>query len=208
MFVFSKPFNLPFRITDLIFAFDSSQKFCFVYDSGSRDVVADIISDVTGNLIEADQNFVSCENLNCCNQLENPKIVSFTSQRGDVNIIGKGSEDEFEYGEVRFGNQKSVFIGFPLIEAAVFSDYEIYDCNFRRLMGKVSDISDIYDKKAIFLGRTQVCPYDFFRDDLEKMKANAGRLASSQSLSSAKALYSISTEFAERNRDFNCAQLY
>lgn len=210
MFVFSKPFNLPYRITDLIFTFDASQQFCLVYDSKSSEIVADIISDVSGELLEAEQNFISCSDLNCCKQLENARIVSFTSRQGDVNIAGKGGfGEEFEYGEIRFRNgKKSVFIGLPLVEAAVFSDYEIYDCNFRRLMSKVAAMSDIYHGKSVFLGRTQICSYDFFRDDLQKMKGNARSLSSSPSLSIIEPLYTTSREFSDRNRDFSCAQLY
>lgn len=204
--VFSKPFNLPFRVTDLIFVFDTSHQFCLLYDDDfSKSIVDSVVEDVSDNLGDAD-NFVKCKTLNCCQP--DARVISFKSRaiQGEAEVtISDESNGRFDYGRIFFSDGKNIpFVGFPLVEAAVFSDYEIYSCNFQRLMKKISAISEIYQGKASFLGRVkqrQICNYGSFSSDLEKMKGAAQN-------SNAKLLFTVSEELSERNRNFPCAQLY
>lgn len=211
-FVFSKPFEIPFRVGDLIFAFDSSQNFCLIYDpydSASSGIASEIDSDVRSSLLAAGDNFVLCTKSNCCNSLDNPKVISFTSQKGDVNIIGNGPlGEEFSYGEIDYNGTRSYFIGTAMIEGAIFSDYEIYGCNFKRLMEKVSAITEIYAEKASFLDKTQTCSYNLFRADLSAIKNAANSLSATPSLAQTKTLYEYSEELKDKNIRFNCVQIY
>ena len=221
LFVFTKNFDLPFRVSDLIFTFDSSERFCLLYDEQDfeqADFVEQVRADVEGSLVDAQENFFYCGDLRCCNEAGSTKIISLTTQKGDVNLIAQGEPGEkFSFGEIRFNQgsstqeRKSLFITSALAEAAIFSDYNIYSCNLRRLMEKTGRMSDIYSEKATYLGslaQQQICNYNSLKGDLQAIKNNAISVNSAQSMSSANSLYESAQDFEKKNRDLPCIQIY
>ena len=203
--VFTKSFKLPFRVADLIYAFDSSQEFCLVYsnsDSESYVLAKSIKEDIESNLGEVRIDL--CDSLNCCYNLNNPKIISLNpSVSADVNIIGQGIGEKFAYGKVYFKNEpgESNFIGTSLIEAAIFSSKDIYDCNFVRLMKRVSDVSKIYEKKAGFLQKAQACSYDYIINQLQGMRTAINS-------ENWQNLYLKATEVRQINKGLTCVPVY
>lgn len=216
LFVFTKSFEMPFRIADLIFTFDSSKKFCILYDEqdiGQADFVDQVRDDIEGSLVDVQGNFAYCQDIGCCNEAGSTKIISFTAQRGDVNLVPRGaSGDGFSFGEVEFrGGKKSVFVSNALAEAAMFSDYPLYSCNLRRLMSKTGSVSDIYSEKATYLGaiaQQQACNYNALKGDLGQLKALAGSVGSAQSSSSVQALHEAAKDIETKNMELPCIQIY
>src|SRR3989344_6003333 len=229
LFVLTKSFEIPFRVTDLIFTFDSGQKFCVIYDeqdAGQADFVDQLKGDIEGRLVDAQGNFAYCQDIGCCMVAGSTRIISLNAQKGDVNLVPQGADGEgFSFGEVTWAAQgaqgsgqgaasagrKSVFVSSALAEAAIFSDYPLYSCNLRRLMSKTGSVSDIYSEKANYLGaiaQPQVCNYNALRGDLQQIKPLAGSVGSAQSLSSARALNGAAQEFETKNMELPCIQIY
>ncbi|MBU2496638.1 MAG: hypothetical protein KJ767_01085 [Nanoarchaeota archaeon] len=208
LLVFTKPFELPFRIGDLIFAFDAEQEYCLISDSSSDFVVDAIFEDVEENLKNVKIERCDYNDAFCCNRLNNYKTISFVKGLvEDVNFYGQGLvSDTFAYGEIYFngGTEEetgiSEFIGLPLIEAAIFSDKEIYDCNFERLMNKVSLVADIYEKKAGYL-QTDECQYSTIISYLDEMQ----RAANEKDMEN---LYAAAVKLEQANKGLACTQVY
>lgn len=213
LYVFSKPFEMPFRVADLIYAFGEDEKYCFVYDTQSNEIVNEIIGDIR-NIFGDDiwnSNFGAMNIMNIGNCPNNARRISFSpSSTGDVRIMDD-SGGNFNYGRVIFYEggiaKESKFIGFPMIEAAIFSDHEVYaSCNFDRLMKKIDKVAELYKVKADTLKITQVCSYETLKTDLIAIQSAAG--SSDSNPDAMEELYNAADTFTNRNKNFNCAQIY
>lgn len=137
---FSLPFNMPFKVSEMIFMFAGD--YCFVNPPYSiRDEIEDL----------------GIENVNIADDEDEcvGKSVCFGSDC-DISVYGLCSncEDEFEYGYVNKENERGeerVYYAGNLIYAAIFSSQEIYECNLKRLMSRLSHLSELYYDESVFL---------------------------------------------------------
>jgi len=134
-YVFSKPFNFPYEISDLIFM--TVDNYCFL---NAPEEIADIVVGMNIENIEVD---------NCT--LINPVNVCFgVGDDCDVMVYGScGSRCDsiYDEGTVSKSGGDMKYVG-NLMYAAIFSDKLIYDCNVERLMYRNGKIAEEFVAKA------------------------------------------------------------
>ncbi len=132
-FIFSKPFEFPFKIADVIYITSSEKNYCFITP---LDNIREEISNLNqGNLfLESEEN---CP--------ENSIEVCFG---GDCEI-------SVNSGYVEKNDERMYFAGDALMYAAIFSDRAVYECQVKRLMQRGSQLTQIYIDKANFISGEQ-----------------------------------------------------
>ncbi len=136
LYLFSMPFNFPFKIDDLIFI--SGKDYCF-YQAPNE------IKDEIQNLNLKNIYFTDNPNDKNCTGAK----VCFDSQC-EISVYGLCEDytcnSKYDYGKV-FKENKVMYYDNTLLYAAIFSSPEIYECNVKRLMGKFSELAEVYTKK-------------------------------------------------------------
>lgn len=124
-FIFSKPFEFPFKVSDLIYITSSEKKYCFENPN-------DEISEELENLNQ--------ENIFIANCPDESIMVCFSGNcEIKVNLADKYVEKN---------NERMYFSDNSLMYAAIFSEPEIYECQLRRLMQRGENLALLYANKA------------------------------------------------------------
>jgi len=135
-YLFSKPFEFPFKIADLIIITSADKTYCF--ENAPRDIENEI-----GQLNQS--NF---KTLNCASK--DIRICFDSSENCDINV-------NTHTKSVEKNNQISYYEGDALMYSAIFSDNEIYNCQIQRLMKRTYELSAIYAEKERTLSQTAQC---------------------------------------------------
>ncbi len=181
--VFSKSFDLGFKVADLLFI--SSEKYCFK---------------MTPNRIKDELVKLNIENIKFDNCDETMKEVCFSGSIScDINIYGScNSEnciDDYETGFVLKGNDKLYYAG-NLVYGAIFSDSKIYECNVKRLMKRASELSYVYIDK-INVVEAKGCGSAMSADFIAI--ANAANAIATSSVYQLDDLYEMAKESNKKN---------
>lgn len=134
-YIFSKPFNFPYEISDLIFM--TSENYCFV------NTPEDIASEVLGLNIENIE-------IGNCTRIDLINVCFGTGGDCDVMVYGScrsGCDSLYDEGTVSKSGGDMEYVG-NLMWAAIFSDKLIYDCNVERLMYRTGKIAEMFLGKA------------------------------------------------------------
>ena len=124
-YIFSKPFEFPFKISDVIYITSSDKKYCF-------DDAPDEIKDELFSLGQENIYLEDCP--------EGSIKVCF-SGRCDIEVDYASKHVEKEDERMQFAND-------ALMYAAIFSEPEIYECQLKRLMQREVSLIDLYNEKA------------------------------------------------------------
>ena len=157
MFIFSKPFNFPFKISDLIYIVSSKDKYCFI----------DAPDDIKEELENLNQ-----ENLLVDNCSQDSIKVCFENNNCDINV-------DYLNGIIDKKGEKVYFYSDSLMYAGIFADKEIYECGLKRLMKRAKSLAEIYKNKANLISDT--CETNM-NDDLDVLTSQAGNLKNSEDL--------------------------
>ncbi|MDD5699725.1 MAG: hypothetical protein PHH00_00835 [Candidatus Nanoarchaeia archaeon] len=129
-YLFSKPFDFPFKISDVIYMTSSSREYCFASPP-------DNVFDELSNLNE--KNILLVESLSDCSSTSIK--VCFHGENCDVKVsYNQGIVD-------KGGNETMIFYGDALMYGAIFSDKGIYECQLKRLMERATQLSSLYMQK-------------------------------------------------------------
>jgi len=135
-YLFSKPFEFPFKIADLIYLTSTKDKYCFI---DAPEEIEKEIENLVGKNPSSDENFF----------IENCPDIS-------INICFKGGSNcdikvfqNLNYVE-KEGNTL-YYEGDALMYAAIFADKADYECQLGRLMQRLSKLLNIYLDKSSFL---------------------------------------------------------
>jgi len=169
-FVFSKPFELSYKVADLIFL--TSEKYCFVNPFSNMNQELSSLNmentELKQDKSECSKDYIQvCFNENC-----------------DISVFG--TEEE---GYVAKENENLNYAG-SLIYGAIFSDRDNYECNVKRLLYRTGKIAEVYSEKADILNK-KICSnlmadkLNLFHDAV--INSNSGQLNSINELS--KELY-------------------
>jgi hypothetical protein len=182
-YVFAKPFDFPFKISDLIYLTSSNDEYCFV--SAPEDIENELY-----NLNQA--NFFTED----CREDEDKIQVCFGGSGCDVNVLyDEGS------GSVRKEHEETVYFETDaLMYAAIFSNSETYECQVKRLMQRVDSLSQIYMGKIGF-SASRGCNSNL-NNDLVALRSLANGLGSSSGLNQIKTL---SDDISEINNYAICS---
>jgi len=158
-YLFSKPFDLPFKITDLIYIIPSTEVYCFL--SPPEEVEEEISYLGQRNLLLEDcpQN-----SINVCFSSNSDCDISVNYNRGTVE---------------KDGNEVD-FLADALMYAAIFSDKEVYECQLRRIMKRTESLTSLYSEKSSFVAQ-QNCNSDL-EAELLLLKDLTGNYADSSIL--------------------------
>jgi len=125
-YLFSKPFEFPFKIADLIFLTSSEDKYCF---SSAPDQIKEELSSLgQGNIFTE-----NCpdESINIC--FSSGSNCDITVNRNQKSVEKDGFQVYYETDSLMYG--------------AIFSDPEIYECQVERLMKRLRQLALIYNEK-------------------------------------------------------------
>ena len=151
-FLFSKSFNFPFKVADVVYVTSSEEKFCFVGAPES----------INQELRELGQENIFLEN--CPADSVNVCFDSGQVSSGDCDI-----EVRMGRKEVESGGRIVYFEDDALMYAAIFSDADIYECQVQRLMKRTSELLVIYGGKQNLLAQNGCysnVDLNFFRNSI------------------------------------------
>jgi hypothetical protein len=141
IYFFSKPFNFPFKVSELIFM--STEQYCFVN---------------APDFIKSEVSELGIKNINTGNCTGKEVNVCFDNQGKDCNISVYGDctgNCDYETGKYESGhtikNGKTMYYTGSMIYGTIFADSEVYNCNFKRLMLRIKQICYLYNDEANFL---------------------------------------------------------
>ncbi len=140
-YVFSKPFDFPFKVSDLIYMFSSLKKYCFI------------------NPPEGIKNEIS--------DLKQKNLLLEDCPDGGIKVCFGGSSDcdITVYNDyVEKDGETIHFEGDALMYAAIFADPEIYECQLQRLMKRTGHLALLYENKAGFISQTAGCHTNLNQD--------------------------------------------
>ena len=161
-YVFSKPFDFPFKVSDLIYMISSLKEYCFINPP----------EDIEDEISELKQKNLLLEDDEDCNK----SIQVCFGGGSDCNIT--------VYSNYIEKDEKTIhFEGDALMYAAVFADAEIYECQLKRLMKRTGHLALLYEDKASFISQTAGCSSNL-NQDLLYLSNSVDDLDSSSYLSS------------------------
>jgi hypothetical protein len=136
LYLSSMPFEMPFKVDDLIFI--SGKNYCFY--QAPNEIKKNIQNLNLANIYVTDNsNDENCTGTKVC----------FGSEC-EISVYGLCEdfecESKYDYGKV-FKENKVLYYDNNLLYAAIFSSPKIYECNVKRLMKKFSELADVYTKK-------------------------------------------------------------
>ncbi|MBS3094813.1 hypothetical protein J4474_04055 [Candidatus Pacearchaeota archaeon] len=167
-YIFSKPLEMPFKVADLIYLTSDSKDYCF------EEMPESDLKNEIGALSSSNPK-LQIEN---CSQ--NSIKVCFGSSSGVCNVAVSGFLDEAGYVE-KNGEQMS-YAGNALMIAAIFSEKEIYECQVKRIMKRISSLAIIYSEKSKLISKNG-CGTNF-GSELINFARTAGGITSSSQINS------------------------
>lgn len=180
-YVFSKPFDFPFKIADLIYMTSANDIYCFV----------NAPNEVSSELTDLNQSNLLIENCPA-----NSTRVCFDRNDCEVNV-------DYNSGTVEKGGDVMYFAGTgndagnSLMYAAIFSDSYTYECQLKRLMAREKEIALIYKDKET---RSLVECEKNLGDDLNELSYSASNLNNSAEVSGIKTQVDIINDKNEGRR--------
>ncbi len=135
-YIFSKPFEFPFKISDLIYVTSSIKEYCFI---NPPEEIKDEISKLKQD------NFLL---ENCSNSEKIVKVCFTNSPNCDINVNYPMKYVEKKQGKMYFEED-------ALMYAAIFADKEIYECQLKRLMKRAGHLALLYNDKANFISQIE-----------------------------------------------------
>jgi len=130
-YLFSKPFEFPFKVADVIIIIPKSKEYCF---EGAPDDIQEEIEDLEFENIK----FEDCS--------EGAKKVCFGDYGCDIYVDYDNSYVDNENERVYFNND-------ALMYAGIFSDKDIYECQIGRLMKRTEQLALLYKDKSVFVSQ-------------------------------------------------------
>jgi hypothetical protein len=140
-FLFSKPFDFPFKVSDMIYMTPSTTNYCFM--SPPENIQEELSKLNEKNILLANDSFkCPAKSLTVCFNGENCNI----------------SVDNYPQGTVTKNNSVTQFYGDALMYGAIFSDKLTYECQLKRLMERATQLSSLYIDKANTISRAGCSP--------------------------------------------------
>ncbi len=169
-YVFSMPFNFPFKVASLTYLIPVNKEYCFV--KAPENIIKEL------NDLEIN-NILNSTRAGDCN--EDSVSVCFQGAGGcSINVRSDYIEKN---------NKRVYFEGNELMYASIFSDPDIYECQLVRLMKRTSKLTSLYEDKAVFIA--QKCNTNI---NFDEFKALVDSFENSQDLNNLEVESSILTK--------------
>jgi len=182
VYFFSKPFEMPWKVSEIIFL--TTEKYCFV---NAPEFVVDEVSGLNLGNIRFE---------NCSNEIK----VCFSSSGCEIEVSPSCLQDcdeqeEYSYGFVNKKGENMFFVG-SLMYAGIFSNKDIYECNVKRLMKRLEKQALLFNNEINFLTGKCGNPSNFIQ-----LSSLARSLKSSRDL---LLVYNIAKEVEKQNEASEC----
>ena len=125
----SKPFEMPWRVSDIIIFWPAGQKYCFV---GAPVRISNEIDNLEIEDIKIENYKTECSK-------ESITVCFYSTSDCDINVYSSSVEKT---------DGKVYYTGDALMYAAIFSDKFVYNCNLKRLASRLNIQAAIYEEKA------------------------------------------------------------
>ena len=125
-YLFSKPFEFPFKVADLIFLTSAEDNYCFV------DPPAEIKEELT-NLNQPNLLVENCPSESI--------VVCFSEDDGCDILVKENQRTVDKNGKTLYFETDALMFG------AIFSDPVVYECQTQRLMKRMEQLALIYNEK-------------------------------------------------------------
>ena len=138
-YIFSKTFEFPYEVSDLLFI--TPKNYCFLTPPEK------VIEDLEGLNIP---NIQLAETTGNCTLTEQVKVCFGNGIDCDITVSGtcyQNCDSEYDEGKVTKEGGEKKFVG-NLMYAAIFSEKNIYECNVKRLYYRSEKIAEVLIKKA------------------------------------------------------------
>ncbi len=132
--IFTKKFEFPFKIADLMFIYSVGESYCFINPP------REIEEEVTDLTLEGVQ--IAADISECSRESEK---VCFTRSGCDIDVNLNSKSVKKDEG------RKTVFYESELIYGAIFATPEIYECQAKRLMSRASELALLNSGKSDYL---------------------------------------------------------
>jgi len=176
-YIFSKPFDFPFKVANLMYISSASTNYCFI---DAPEDIKDEISDLKQPNLKLEEE-CSEDDVKVCFEYGNCDIqVNYDAKRVEKN------------------NEEMFFETDALMYAAIFSDKATYECQLKRLMQRIEQLSNIY------LGKSNALSIKGCEPVLNPYLSSL--INSASGLSDSNQLYTVNfiiEELEEKNRG-NC----
>ena len=184
---FSKPFEMPFKIANLIYIWPETENYCLVNPPGE---IEDEINDLKlkGFNIASKQSECPAE----------AKKVCFTSSGCDIDITLDVS-GKIRGSAKKKGQDRVYFESSALLYGAIFADSKTYECQVTRLVKRASELSWLYHSKSAFLS-SKGCSSNLEAD----LSSYANQTFSINSSSQLGNIAFNSENIRRKNNELNC----
>ncbi len=187
LYAFSKPFDMGFKIANLLFLWD--RKYCFV--SAPSEIEREVRA-LNLPEINTTDNINECEN--------GAEVVCFFSELEKCDTVINPIQKT-----VRKGN-RMMFYKDSLVYGAIFSEPGFYECEIQRLMKRTSELAFLYNEKSKFISaRSDGCSSEL-QPLLETLGTYGIELNNSRGL--VAQLDPIAKELAEMNERMTACKLW
>ncbi|MBI2043432.1 hypothetical protein HYT25_03520 [Candidatus Pacearchaeota archaeon] len=176
-FIFSKPFEFPFKISDVIYITSSNKKYCF--ENAPEDISEELSNLGQENIFTddcPDESIEVCFSGNC-----------------EIKV------DLFS-GYVEKNSERMHFPSDSMMYAAIFSSPEIYECQVERLMMRGTQLSILYSEKSDIVA-SRGCNSDL-KNELVILSDRLNQTTGSAGLNTA--LINDIEDIKEKNENANC----
>ena len=133
---FIKPFNMPFKVADMMMLY--TKDYCFV---NAPSDIREEISLLGSGTINATSSIRECKDGSI-------KVCFSNMQNCDV-VVNQNCQNNICSGRVSKNGTSVNFYG-DLVYPAIFASVENYNCGVNRLMMRLDKLSELYVKKAQF----------------------------------------------------------
>ena len=155
---FSKPFEMPFKVANLLFMW--TEKYCFV--NPPTEIRKEVISLGLRRMNVSD-------NINDC--LNDSKKICFVSDLEICDVFVNPIQKS-----VRHKDKEVVFYEDSLIYGAILSEPEVYECQVKRLMKRTSELALLYNTKSEYISsRANGCSSDL-QQELQILAVATGNM--------------------------------
>jgi hypothetical protein len=172
-YLFSKPFDFPFKIADLTYITSSKKDYCFL----------DPPEDIEEELTDLEQKNFFLED--CPGK--SVKICFSDGSECDIEV-------NYNQGYVEKRGERVYFETDALMYAAIFSEKDVYECQVKRLMQRTDGLALLYQDKVAIISRAG-CLSEL---NLLALSNAANSLSSSYSLTKMRSL--IVEDLDDKNR--------
>jgi len=192
-YVFSKPFEMPFKIADLIYVTSTEDKYCFV---NPPDEIEDEIKLLIGENVRENENFIlESRKVNCPSESTQ---ICFDTQSGCDIYVNRNLR------RVQRSSETVWYEGDALMYAAIFSNKKDYECQIDRLMNRTEQIYEIYQDKAEFVLKKTNCDSQL---DVEIMRM-INLLINFQDSEDLSVISDMSEEIEKKNKAYPECRLW